>query len=56
MLVKIWEANKMLAAEFEGRLGKAKSKKLLALMAELVNSLDSGDSQPARAVSPKKQG
>ena len=39
--MEIWEANKMLTAEFERRLGKAKSKKLLAFMAELVESLDS---------------
>ena len=40
VLLKIWEANKMLAAVFEARLGKAKSRKLLTLMAELVDSLD----------------
>ena len=39
-LMKVWEVNKLLTAEFEKRLGKAKSKKLLALMAELVESLD----------------
>ena len=41
VLMKIWEFNKRLTVEFEKRLGKAKSKKLLALMAELVESLDS---------------
>ncbi len=41
MLVKIWEANKLLTIEFEQRLGKAKTKRLLALMAELIESLDS---------------
>jgi len=41
ILKKIWEANKELTAEFEGRLGKAKSKRLLTLMSELVESLDS---------------
>lgn len=41
VLMKIWEGNKLLTAEFESRLGKAKSKRLLALMAELVESLDS---------------
>jgi DNA-binding MarR family transcriptional regulator len=41
VLMKIWEANKLLTAEFEKHLGKAKSKRLLALMAELVESLDS---------------
>jgi DNA-binding MarR family transcriptional regulator len=40
VLMKIWEVNKMVTAEFESRLGKAKSKKLLALMAELVDSLE----------------
>ena len=40
VLMKMWEANKLLAAEFEKMLGTAKSKKLLALMAELVGSLD----------------
>ena len=40
VLLKIWEANKLLTAEFEKRLGKAKSKKLLSLMAELVESVD----------------
>ena len=39
-LVRIWETNKQLTAEFEKRLGKAKSKRLLALMAELVDSLE----------------
>ena len=42
ILMKIWEANKVLAAEFETRLGKAKSRKLLALMAELVETLEGG--------------
>jgi len=41
MLVKIWEANKLLTIEFEKRLGKAKTKRLLGLMAELIESLDS---------------
>jgi DNA-binding MarR family transcriptional regulator len=41
VLMRIWEANKMLTAEFENRLGKVKSKRLLALMAELVELLDS---------------
>ena len=40
-MMKIWEANRMLRADFEKRLGKAKSKKLLSLMAELVESLES---------------
>ncbi|MEI6888533.1 MAG: MarR family winged helix-turn-helix transcriptional regulator [Bacteroidales bacterium] len=40
ILMKIWEANKELTAEFEKRLGKVKSKRLLALMAELVESLE----------------
>jgi len=40
-LVKIWEANKMISSEFGKHLGKAKSKRLLALMAELVDSLES---------------
>ncbi|MCX6303784.1 MAG: MarR family winged helix-turn-helix transcriptional regulator [Bacteroidetes bacterium] len=47
MLMKIWEANKLLAAEFEARLGKAKAKRLLALMAELVESLDTETSPVA---------
>ena len=37
--MKIREANKFLTTEFETRLGKEKSKRLLALMAELVDSL-----------------
>ncbi len=45
-LMKVWELNKLLATEFENRLGKAKSKKLLALMAELVESLDSKEAAP----------
>jgi DNA-binding MarR family transcriptional regulator len=48
VLMKIWDANKRLSAEFEGRLGKAKSKRLLALMAELVESLDSESHQPVQ--------
>lgn len=44
-LMKIWEANKQMTAEFEKRLGKAKSKRLLALMAELVESLESCGNQ-----------
>ena len=40
VLMNIWETNKALTAEFEKRLGKAKAKRLLALMAELVESLD----------------
>ncbi|MCX6284055.1 MAG: MarR family winged helix-turn-helix transcriptional regulator [Bacteroidetes bacterium] len=39
-LMKIWETNEQLAAEFEKRLGKAKAKRLLVLMAELVDSLE----------------
>ena len=45
MLMQIWEANKLLMAQFEQRLGKTKSKKLFALMAELVESLDTIASQ-----------
>ena len=41
VLLKIWESNKLLSAEFEKHLGKVKSKRLLKLMAELVESLDS---------------
>ncbi|TRZ70183.1 MAG: MarR family transcriptional regulator [Bacteroidetes bacterium] len=41
VLMKIWESNMFLRAEFEKRLGKVKSKRLLALMAELVESLES---------------
>jgi|GEM_PF-609066 len=51
VLLKIWEANKILRAEFEKRLGKAKAKKLLSLMAELVESLDS--SRSASVVVPE---
>ena len=40
ILMKIWEVNTLLSDEFEKRLGKTKSKKLLSLMAELVESLD----------------
>jgi DNA-binding MarR family transcriptional regulator len=40
MLMKIRDANRLLSDEFEKRLGKTKSKKLLSLMAELVESLD----------------
>ncbi len=40
-LVKIWEVNKLIRARFDKQIGKAKSKKLLALMAELVDSLES---------------
>ncbi len=43
VLVKIWDANRQLAQEFENRLGKVKAKRLLTLMAELVESLDSTD-------------
>ena len=45
VLMKIWEVNKQLTEEFEQRLGKAKSKKCLSLMAELVESLDSDGNQ-----------
>jgi len=49
VLLKIWEANKSLMAEFEKRLGKVKSKKLRALMDELVQSLDStGNQSPSQ--------
>jgi DNA-binding MarR family transcriptional regulator len=41
VLVKIWEANKLMTKEFESRLGKVKAKRLLTLMAELVESLES---------------
>lgn len=41
VLMKVWGVNKLMTAEFEKRLGKAKSKRLLALMAELVESLES---------------
>ena len=46
VLMKIWEFNKLLTADFENLLGKTKSKKLLALMAELVESLDSKGAEP----------
>ena len=42
MLMKIWEANKLLITVFEEHLGKAKTKKLLSLMAELVEAIDEG--------------
>jgi DNA-binding MarR family transcriptional regulator len=45
ILMKIWEVNRLLSDEFEKRLGKTKSKKLLSLMAELVESLDTPGSQ-----------
>jgi len=45
VLIKIWEVNRRLTGEFEKRLGKAKSKKLLALMAELVESLENTTEQ-----------
>ena len=45
LLMKLSEANKLLTKEFENHLGKAKSKKLLGLMAELVESLDSPSHQ-----------
>ncbi|MEI7662167.1 MAG: MarR family winged helix-turn-helix transcriptional regulator [Bacteroidota bacterium] len=41
VLMQMWAANKTLKAEFENKLGKTKSKRLLALMAELVDLLDS---------------
>lgn len=41
VLMKIWEANNLLKKEFEKFLGKAKSKRLVALMAELVDTLES---------------
>jgi len=41
VLLKIWEANDLLKKEIERRLGKAKSKRLLTLLAELVDGLDS---------------
>jgi DNA-binding MarR family transcriptional regulator len=47
VLMKIWDTNKLLSAEFENRLGKAKAKKLLALMAELVEALDTAGIQLA---------
>ena len=50
VLMKIWEANECLTAEFEQRLGKAKSKKLLTLMAGLVESLET----PLESILPKK--
>lgn len=39
-LIKIWSLNRQLSANFEKLLGKAKSKKLLSLMAELVDALE----------------
>jgi DNA-binding MarR family transcriptional regulator len=39
VLLKVREANLTLSEDFEKRLGKAKSKKLLSLMAELADSL-----------------
>jgi DNA-binding MarR family transcriptional regulator len=44
-LMKIWEANDLLKKQVEKRLGKAKAKKLLALMASLVDSLDKEEEQ-----------
>jgi DNA-binding MarR family transcriptional regulator len=44
VLMKIWESNRKLTDEFEKRLGKVKAARLLKLMAELVESLDSDDS------------
>jgi DNA-binding MarR family transcriptional regulator len=46
MLMEIWETNKSLMTQFEKQLGKAKSKKLFTLMAELVELLDTTVSQP----------
>ncbi|MCX6280349.1 MAG: MarR family winged helix-turn-helix transcriptional regulator [Bacteroidetes bacterium] len=43
-LMKIWEVNKQLTTEFEKHLGRVKSKRLLTLMAELVDSLESEQS------------
>ncbi len=40
VLVKIWDANKKMAEAFENRIGKVKAKRLLTLMAELVEALE----------------
>ena len=40
ILLTIWETNKTLMADFEKHLGKVKVKRLLALMAELVDSIE----------------
>jgi DNA-binding MarR family transcriptional regulator len=41
LLIRIWEINDRLTKDFEKRLGRARSKRMVALMAELVDSLES---------------
>ena len=44
-LIQIWETNELLKKQVEKRLGKAKSKRVLTLMSELVDTLDSEEDQ-----------
>ncbi|MEI8004600.1 MAG: MarR family winged helix-turn-helix transcriptional regulator [Bacteroidota bacterium] len=44
-LMQIWETNDLLKKQVEKRLGKAKSKRILTLMDELVDALDAEEEQ-----------